>query len=83
MRPVQYFTSEYLENCRKMSPDQIVQFLDDFRKIQAPRDKSKLISIKVPESLLHAFRTKCELENKKYQTQIKKLMAAWLKQEQS
>jgi len=82
MRPVQYFSPEYLESCRAMSPDQIVQFLEDFRKMQIPRDKSRLISIKIPESLLQTFRTKCELENKKYQTQIKKLMAAWLMQEQ-
>lgn len=64
-----------------MSPDEIVQFLEDFRKLQIPHDKSRLISIKVPETLLRTFRKKCELENKKYQTQIKKLMAAWLQQD--
>jgi hypothetical protein len=33
MRPVQYFTPEYLERCRNLTPDQILQFLDDFRQM--------------------------------------------------
>ena len=57
-----------------MSADHIVEFLDAFRLMQQPADKSKLISLKIPESLLKAFRSKCELENLKYQTQIKTLM---------
>ena len=80
MRPVQYFSDEYLEQCKKMSPDQIVQFLEDFRTLQSaqPTVKTRLISIKVPEDLLRAFRACCELKDVKYQTQIKKLMSAWL-----
>jgi hypothetical protein len=31
VRPVQYFTKEYLEQCRTMKPEQIVRFLEDFR----------------------------------------------------
>ena len=80
MKPVQYFSDEYLEHCKKMTPDQIVRFLDDFRKLYSPKSasQSKLISLKVPEDLLHAFRARCELEGTKYQTQIKKLMSEWL-----
>lgn len=80
MRPVQKFSEDYLERCRAMSYDDIVQFLDDFRSVHAnARSRSRLISMKVPEDLLAAFRAKARLNNIAYQTQIKKLMIAWLK----
>jgi len=80
MKPVQYFSDEYLEQCKKMTPEQIVRFLDDFRQLQGvqPESRSKLISLKVPEDLLRAFRARCDMEGVKYQTQIKKLMSSWL-----
>jgi hypothetical protein len=78
-RPVQYFSKEYLERCRTMSPAQIVKFLDDFRRALSPLPgKSRLISIKVPETLLEAFKTRARLSGVPYQTQIKRLMADWL-----
>ncbi|MBI4915261.1 MAG: hypothetical protein HY825_05385 [Acidobacteria bacterium] len=81
MRPVQYFSPEYLERCRELSPEQIVAFLDDFQALHAaasaPR-KSRLISLRLPEPLLAAFRTRASLAGVPYQTQIKRLMAAWL-----
>ena len=81
MRPVQYFSKEYLEQCRSMTPGQIVRFLDDFRVLHGSRkerSKSRLISLKVPEPLLEAFKTKAQLSDVPYQTQIKRLMADWL-----
>lgn len=80
MRPVQYFTKEYLDQCRKMKPEQIVRFLEDFRTLRrgAPLPKSRLISMKVPEPLLEAFKTKSRLNGSPYQTQIKRLMQDWL-----
>lgn len=78
MRPVQYFTDEYLEQCKKMTPKQILEFLEDFRLLNSPEDKTKLISIKIPESMLKTFRTKCELNGVKYQIQIKNLMREWI-----
>jgi hypothetical protein len=30
-RPVQYFSDEYLEQCKALTPQQIVEFLEDFR----------------------------------------------------
>ena len=79
MRPVQKFSDDYLERCREMSHDEIVRFLDDFRSVHAnSRSKSRLISMKVPEDLLAAFKAKARLNNIAYQTQIKKLMIAWL-----
>ena len=77
-KPVQYYSDEYLEQCRSATPDQIAEFLESYRLLQQPPDKSKLISIKVPENLLTAFRQRCELEGTKYQTQIKKLMKEWI-----
>jgi predicted DNA binding CopG/RHH family protein len=63
-----------------MSHDDIVRFLDDFRRVHANAPgKSRLISMKVPEDLLAAFRAKARLCDIAYQTQIKKLMIAWLK----
>jgi predicted DNA binding CopG/RHH family protein len=61
-----------------MTPTQIAQFLDDFRLVHAGPSKSRLISLKVPENLLSAFKSKSEMSGIRYQTQIKELMQAWL-----
>lgn len=80
MRPAQYFSKEYLEQCQAMKPHQILRFLEDFRIVHQARQsqKSRLISIKVPEALLEAFKTKAKLSGIPYQTQIKRLMNHWL-----
>jgi hypothetical protein len=59
----------------------IVEFLEMFRELTDPRAKHplKLISIKVPEPLLAAFRFKAERLGVPYQTMIKRLMLDWLK----
>ena len=78
-RPVQRFTAEYLERCRELSPNDIVRFLEDFRQVQgAASARSRLISLKVPEPLLAAFKTHARLRGVRYQTQIKVLMREWL-----
>jgi len=46
--------------------------------MQQATDKTRLISIKIPESLLASFKAKSELHQLKYQTQIKKLMTDWV-----
>ena len=78
MKTIQYFSDEYLEQCSKASTKQVLTFLENYRLMQNPDDKSKLISIKIPESLLAAFRQQCDLNGIKYQTQIKELMVDWL-----
>ena len=56
MKATQYFSDEYLDRCRDMTPDQVIRFLDDFRQLHGSRPApSKLISMKVPEDLLNAF----------------------------
>ena len=79
-RPVQYFSDEALAAGSKMTPEQVLRFLEDFRRLHAaPKGRgSRLISMRVPEDLLAAFKAKAELEGVAYQAQIKRLMAAWL-----
>jgi hypothetical protein len=78
MKPLQYFNDAYLVQCKDAHPEAILDYLESFRLLQLPSPKTKLISMKVPETLLAGFRRKCELHNIRYQTQIKKLMQAWL-----
>jgi len=89
MKPTQRFSPEYLAQCRKATPEQILTWLEEFRRLraesaganntspEASSRPSKLISLRVPEPLLAAFRARCEIEGVKYQTQIKRLMRAW------
>lgn len=80
MKALQYFSDEYLKECKKMTPDQIAQFLDEFRLLHggSRNSSSKLISLKVPEDLLQAFKAKAKQNGLKYQTQIKLLMREWI-----
>jgi predicted DNA binding CopG/RHH family protein len=78
-KAVQTFSEEYLERCRAMSPDDVIEFIDGFRQLHAESPAhSKLISIKIPKPLLTQFRAKCQMEGIRYQTQIKKLMHCWV-----
>ncbi|MDX8381898.1 MAG: hypothetical protein R8M14_07290 [Ghiorsea sp.] len=78
MRPVQYFNDDYIQRCKGMTNEQILEFLESFRRMQEKPVQSKLISIKVPEALLNTFKQRCNLEGLKYQTKIKTLMKDWL-----
>ena len=44
MRPVQYFSDDYLAAVRTTSPDEVVEFLENFREMHAPGARSRLIS---------------------------------------
>ena len=74
MKAVQYFTDEYIEQCRKMSPDEIAEFLESFRLMREKPGKSILISLRVPERLLAAFKKKSRFAGIPYQTRIKQLI---------
>lgn len=78
MRPVQHFSDTYLAHARRSSPDEIAEFLENFREMHAPNAPSRLISMKVPEPLLGGFKLRCKLEGVRYQTKIKELMREWL-----
>ncbi len=82
IKTVQFFSDDYLENCKNLKPEQIVEFVENFRTLHTnadqARSKSRLISIKIPENLLAAFKLRAQLQGVPYQTQIKKLMKQWL-----
>ena len=83
MRPVQYFSDEQLAQGRKMKPEQVVQFLEDFRELHGARTaaastRSTLISLRVPDALLRLFRARAAAAGVPYQTQIKRLMEEWV-----
>lgn len=78
-KAIQYFTQEYLERCAGMTPDQILEFLENYRMLvgKVP-EKCQLISLKIEPSLLNAFKQKAALEGVPYQRKMKELMRAWL-----
>lgn len=78
-KPIQYFNKDYVEKCRGLTPDQILEFLEDFKTLMlgAP-EKCQLISIKIEPSLLKAFKFKAKMAGVPYQSQIKKLMKEWV-----
>lgn len=79
-KTIQYFTKEYLEQCSKMTPDQIIDFIENYRTLIASKpEKCKLISLKIEPSLLQLFKRKSQLNNIPYQTKIKQLMLEWVK----
>ncbi len=78
-KSIQYFTKEYLERCKGMTPDQILEFLENYRMLLSETsEKSQLISLRIQPSFLRAFKRKSQLAGVPYQTQIKKLMKGWL-----
>ena len=79
MKTVQYFTDEYLAHCRKLSPTQIARFLEDYRLMHQDEGPSKLISLRIPERLLEAFKRRSAAEGTKYQTKIKDLIREYLR----
>lgn len=76
MKTVQYFTDEYLKNCRKISLEERFRYLEEFKQIaySEKKNKTKLISIKIETDLLNLFKIKTSLEKQRYQTKIKELM---------
>lgn len=83
-KPIQKFETTYIEALNGATPTQIARWLEDYRIMVGSKSKvvakSKLISLKVPEDMLAAFRQKAEMSGVRYQTQIKKLMEDWLRE---
>lgn len=78
-KTVQYFTKEYLERCAGLTPDQIIEFLENYRMLVAKvPEKCQLISLKIEPSLLNTFKQKARLEGTPYQTKVKQLMRDWV-----
>jgi predicted DNA binding CopG/RHH family protein len=76
MRPIQYFSEEYLNVCQNFSTGDILNFIENFKilTLGSKKAETKLISIKIETDLLELFKRKANLENKRYQTKIKELM---------
>ena len=65
----------------KLTPEQTMEFIENFKMTIFAADHkgaSKAISLRVPQSLLAAFKLKALSENKPYQAIIKKLMIEYL-----
>lgn len=78
-KTVQYFTKEYLDQCKAFTPDQIIEFLENYRMLMGHvPEKCQAISLKIEPSLLKAFKQQAKLENIPYQTKIKQLMREWM-----
>jgi predicted DNA binding CopG/RHH family protein len=78
-KAVQKFTQERLAQDAKLSPAEIVRFLEEFANVvTGDEGKRKLISLRVPERLLRQFKHKALKEGTRYQTRIVELMRAYL-----
>lgn len=78
-KTIQYFTKEYLERCAEFTPEQIIEFIENYRHLVSNRpQKCQLISLKIEPSLLKAFKHKAALTGMPYQTKIKQLMREWV-----
>jgi predicted DNA binding CopG/RHH family protein len=83
-KTVQYFSEAYLKKCESFTSEEIIDFLESFRQLQAEietskRNKTKLISLKISENLLSSFRALAKAHGIPYQTQIKNLMTQWVR----
>lgn len=79
-KTVQYFSQEYLDRCKGMTPEQILEFLENYKILVSEiPEKCQLISMKIEPSLLNTFKRKASLNGIPYQTLIKKLMRDWVK----
>lgn len=65
-----------------MTPNQVMEFLDSFQQVVSGQDqKTKLISMRVPENVLETFKVIAKNKNQKYQSVIVQLMRDWIKNE--
>ncbi len=79
-RPVQFFSKEHLQRCKTMKPVHILRFLEDFRLLHASiPEKKRLISMRISETLLRMAKAKSAALGVPYQTQIQRLIEAWVK----
>lgn len=84
-KALQYLSAADLEAAKQFSSEDIVEFVEGFRELQASvgvitKQPSILISMKVPKDLLENFKVKAKKNEIAYQTQIKQLMLKWLRE---
>lgn len=80
MKPVQYFSEDYLQSASKATPTQIVKFLDEYRSLhgnanfQVAREPTKLISIRMGVRTLAKLKALSKQKQIPYQTLIKQMI---------
>jgi hypothetical protein len=73
-------TKQIHKKQKKLNPNQILEFLDNFQQVVHGKDKpTKLISLRVPENILESFKILTKEKNQKYQSVIVQLMRDWIK----
>jgi predicted DNA binding CopG/RHH family protein len=64
---------------RKVSPEQALEFLEGFRKMQTGKDEpTKAISLRVPGNILTAYKTLAASEGRAYQSMMIQALRAYL-----
>lgn len=76
-------TKQIHKKQKKLTPDQTIDFLDNFQNVINGKDKkTKLISLRIPENILESFKVLTQEKNQKYQSIIVHLMREWIKKNQ-
>lgn len=67
------------EPAARVTPDQALEFLENFRKMQAGIEDGKtLVSIRVPNNILNAFRLLAKSEDRPYQRMMIQALREYL-----
>jgi len=78
MRPIQYFSDDYLKQSKKSSPSQIADFLEEYiqlhRRTKQTTPPMQLISLRMPIHLLELLKRRAKLEGMPYQSLLKTLL---------
>ena len=82
MKAVQYFTEEYLEQCRGASPEAVLEYLENFRLMLAQESDEDCLKLDLPASLIHRLRIKCGQEGGDASAIVEALIEAWLNADQ-
>ncbi len=64
----------------KNNPEAILNFINDFQNmIHSTDEKTKAISLRVPNNILRMFKSKAARKGLKYQSVITSLMREWIR----
>lgn len=64
---------------KRITPDQAVEFLESFRKMQAGKDDSSTpVSIRVPGNILRSYKALAAAEGRSYQTMMIQALREYL-----
>ena len=78
MKAVQYFSDEYLEQCRGASPEAILEYLENFRLMLAQEPEKERLKLNLSAPLIHRLQIQCEREGEEASAVVEGLIEAWL-----